>query len=197
MYLRGILLLFFVCFLVACTSTSVVLLPDPEGNVGQVEMITEGGKTVLDKAYESAEAKKKKQPPAHKILLTNATVRAKYSGILAKEPLAPDHFSFYFKAGKANLRAETKETLLQSKARIEERKSCDLSVIGHSDRVHDSDYNYLLSMVRAENVAKALVDIGVSQRCMDIRYYGESYPIVPTGDEIDEPRNRVVVLEIR
>lgn len=197
MPLQKLMTLSFLSMLTACTSTSVVLLPDPDGNVGKVEVITEGGATVLDKAYESAEADKIKQPPEQKSPLTTDKVRAKYGGILAKEPMVPDHFRIYFKTGKAGLQPQAREMLLQGKARIDERKSCDFSVIGHTDRVYDNNYNYLLSMVRAENVAKALSDLGIAQRCMDIRYYGESYPVVPTPDEVDEPRNRVVVIEIR
>jgi outer membrane protein OmpA-like peptidoglycan-associated protein len=183
--------------LFACTSTTVILLPDSDGNVGQAELITDGGKTVLDHAYESVEAKKQKLPPSQKLNLTDENVRDKYGDILAKEPMPPDHFRFYFKTGKADLQAEALEVLIKSKARIEERKSCDLSVIGHTDRVEGDDLNYLLSMVRAENVAKALVDLGIPQNCMDIRYYGESYPVVPTLDEVDEPLNRRVEIEIR
>ena len=187
----------FCCLLFACSSTTVVLLPDSDGNVGQVELITDGGKTLLDKSYESAEAKKQKLPPTQKVQLTNENVRDKYADILAKEPLPPDHFRFFFKIGKAGLQAEAQEVLIKSKARIQERKSCDLSVIGHTDRVEGDDLNYLLSMVRAENVAKALVGMGIPQNCMDIRYYGESYPIVPTKDEVNEPLNRRVEIEIR
>ena len=185
------------CLLFACNSTTVVLLPDSDGNVGQVELITDSGKTVLAHAYESAEAEKQKLPPTQKVQLTNENVRDKYGDILAKGPMVPDHFRFYFKAGKAALQAEAQEVLINSKARIQERKSCDLSVIGHADRVEGDDLNYLLSMVRAENVAKALVGMGIPQNCMDIRYYGESYPIVPTLDEVDEPLNRRVEIEIR
>lgn len=183
--------------LMACTSTTVVLLPDSDGKVGQVEVITDGGKTVLNEAYESAEAKKQKLPPTQNILLTNEKIRDEYGDILAKEPLIPDHFRFYFKPGKADLQAEAREMLIKSKARIEERKSCDLSVIGHTDRVENDDFNYLLSIVRATNVARALVDMGIPQKCMDIRYYGESYPVIPTLDEVEEPRNRRVEIEIR
>jgi len=152
---------------------------------------------LLDHAYESAEAEKQKLPPTQKIQLTNENVHHRYQEIMNKEPLPPEHFRFYFKTGKADLQLEARDMLIKCKARILERKSCDLSVIGHTDRVEKDDLNYLLSMVRAENVAKALVDIGIPQNCMDIRYYGESYPVVPTLDEVEEPLNRRVEIEIR
>ena len=183
--------------LMACTSTTVVLLPDSDGNVGQVEMITDGGKTVLNKAYESAEAKKQKLPPTQNVLLTNEKIRDKYGDILAKEPLIPDHFRFYFKPGKAELQAEAQEVLIKSKARIEERKSCDLSVIGRYYRVENDDFNYLLFIVRATNVAKALVDMGISPEMYGYSILWRSYPVIPTLDEVDEPRNRRVEIEVR
>ncbi len=181
----------------ACTSTTVTLVPDEGGHVGEVELITEGGNTVLNKAYESANAKNEKQAPTKLGQLSEENVREMYSDILSKQPLAPEHFLFYFKTGKSNLLAEAKEELAKVKATAEKRKSCDLSVIGHADRVRDNDFNDILSMVRAENVANALKDIGISEKCMDIRYYGENHPVVQTPDEIDEPRNRRVQVEIR
>jgi outer membrane protein OmpA-like peptidoglycan-associated protein len=87
--------------------------------------------------------------------------------------------------------------LAKAKAAIEARKSCDLSVIGHSDRVGDNSANKGISMQRAESVAKALTGIGVTKECMDIRYYGENDPVIPTADNVDEPRNRRVEVEIR
>ena len=187
----------FCCLLIACTSTTVVLLPDSDGNVGQVEFITDGGKTLLDKSYESAESQIQKQPPTKKVLLTKEKIQNEYGDIIAKEPTPPEHVRFYFNPGKADLQTKEQEVLIKCKEKIEIRKSCDLSIIGHTDSTEGDDLNYLLSMVRAVNIAKALVGMGVPENCMDIRYYGESYPIVSTKDDVDEPLNRRVEVEIR
>lgn len=197
MNVRIFIVMLAIGLLSACTSTTVVLVPDAGGNVGQVELITEGGKTLLTKAYESAEAKKEKQAPTKKVQLSGENVREMFSDTLAKEPLPPEHFRFYFKSGSADLLPDANEELMKAKAVIEARKSCDLSVIGHTDRVDDISSNYVLSMHRADNVANALTDIGIARKCLDIRFYGENYPVVPTEDDVDEPRNRRVEIEIR
>jgi outer membrane protein OmpA-like peptidoglycan-associated protein len=116
---------------------------------------------------------------------------------LAKEPIPPEHFRFYFSMDSADLPAEANVELAKAKTAIKVRKSCDLSVIGHSDRVGDNNTNKGISMRRAETVAKALTKIGVADQCMDIRYYGENDPAIPTADNVAEPRNRRVEVEIR
>lgn len=120
-----------------------------------------------------------------------------FAETLAKEPPAPEHFRFYFASGSADLQAEADAELAKAKAAILTRKSCDLSVIGHSDTVGDNSINEGISTKRAETVAKALTDIGIARNCMDVRYYGENDPAVRTADNVDEPRNRRVEIEIR
>lgn len=183
--------------LTACSSTTVVLIPDAGGKVGAVELTTEGGTTVLSNAYESAKAKDEKQAPTKIDQLNEENVRETYADVLDKEPTPPEHYFFYFKTGKSTLLTGANEELVKVKAAVDARKSCDLSVIGYTDRVRDNDFNDILSMVRAENVANALKGIGIPGPCMDIRYYGENHTAIPTEDEIDEPRNRRVEVQIR
>lgn len=180
-----------------CSGTTVVLVPDAGGKVGQVELSTKAGSTLLTKANESAEATKSGQAPTQAVKLSDKKINDMFAKTLAKEPMAPEHFRFYFSTGSADLLAESNAGLAKTKAAIEARKSCDLSVIGHSDRVGDNSTNKGISMQRAETVAKALTNNGIASQCMDIRYYGENDPAIPTADNVDEPRNRRVEVEIR
>jgi len=184
-------------FISACSSTTVILVPDAGGKVGQVELTTDGGSTLLSKAYESSSTQNEKQAPTKSSQLTEENVRAEYADILAKEPTPPEQFLIYFKTGKSQLPVEANEVFAKVKATAEARKSCDLSVIGYADRVRDNDFNDILSLVRAENVANFLKELGIPDRCMDIRYYGENHPVVKTEDEIDEPLNRRVEVQVR
>ncbi len=191
----------FVCLVttlvIGCSGTTVVLVPDANGKVGQVDVATQAGTTLLSKANESAEASKPNKPPTQAVQLSEDKIRDMFADTLAKEPLPPKHYRFYFSSGSAGLLPEAQAELDKAKTAIEERKSCDLSVIGHSDRVGDNSTNKGISMQRAENVANALTKIGVAKNCMDIRYYGENDPAIPTADNVDEPRNRRVEIEIR
>lgn len=199
MIVRILFLVLVGSLLAACCSsgTTVVLIPDAGGKVGQVALTTKAGSTVLTKANESAQAAKAERRPTQAVQLSDKKINDMFAETLAKEPMPPEHFRFYFATGKADLLAEADADLAKAKTAIEVRKSCDLSVIGHSDRVGDNKLNRGISIKRAETVALALTNTGVAKNCMDIRYYGENDPAIPTADNVDEPRNRRVEVEIR
>ena len=199
MKFRILVLVLLTSVLVACCPprTTVVLIPDAGGKVGQVEVTTTAGSTVLSQANESAMAKLSEQAPTKAVQLSEKKINDMFAETLAKEPMPPEHYRFYFATGKADLLPEAAEELGKAIAAIRIRKSCDLSVIGHADRVGDNSTNEGLSMRRAEAVAAALSISGVTRECFDLRYYGENDPAVPTADEVDEPRNRRVEVEIR
>lgn len=182
---------------IGCGGTTVVLVPDPDGKVGQVSMTTEGGKTLLTQANESAAASKTDQAPSQKKVLSEQKIKDLFGDTLAHEPTPPKRYRLYFSTGTANLTETASAEIPIIIKTIMERKSCDLSVIGHSDRVGDNASNKTISLQRAESVAKALSEQGIDSRCMDIRYYGENDPAVPTADNVAEERNRRVEVEIR
>jgi outer membrane protein OmpA-like peptidoglycan-associated protein len=183
--------------LTACSGTTVVLIPDADGKVGKVSVTTAGGTTLLSKANESSQASKADQPPTQPVRLTDEKIRSMFAETLAKEPAPPERYSLYFLTGTAEISADANAELVKIASAIKARNSCDFSAIGHSDRVGDNESNRALSLQRAETVAKALTNIGVPKQCMDIRYYGENDPAVPTADNVAEARNRRVEVEIR
>ena len=181
----------------ACSGTTVVLIPDADGKVGQVAVTNAGGTTLLSKANESTQASKAEQAPTQPVTLTDKKIRSMFADTLAKEPAPPKRYRLYFLTGTATMTVDANAELAKIAAAIKARNSCDVSVIGHSDRVGDNESNRGLSLQRAESVAKALTNIGVASQCMDIRYYGENDPAVPTADNVAEARNRRVEVEIR
>ena len=54
-----------------------------------------------------------------------------------------------------------------------------------------------LSLERANEVRRMLVDQGVSAEYLNIEYYGESKPLVQTEDNVSEPKNRRVEVVVR
>jgi outer membrane protein OmpA-like peptidoglycan-associated protein len=46
-------------------------------------------------------------------------------------------------------------------------------------------------------VASILQGKGVDPSVLDITYHGEYSPLVPTGDQVPEPRNRRVEITVR
>jgi outer membrane protein OmpA-like peptidoglycan-associated protein len=73
----------------------------------------------------------------------------------------------------------------------------EVTVIGHTDTMGDKALNTRLSLNRAETVRSLLVDAGVNPELMDIRAHGENDPLVPTGPNMAEPKNRRVEIQVR
>ncbi|HWL68034.1 MAG TPA: OmpA family protein [Geminicoccus sp.] len=63
---------------------------------------------------------------------------------------------------------------------------------GHADRSGTEAYNLQLSERRAKNAAALLTTMGVPAEAMDVTWYGETRPRVPTEDGVREPQNRRV-----
>ncbi|MFN2435557.1 MAG: OmpA family protein [Desulfotignum sp.] len=72
-----------------------------------------------------------------------------------------------------------------------------VSIIGHTDTVGNEDTNKRLSLKRAETVRSLLIDAGISIEVIKIRAHGKNDPLVPTGPNVSEPRNRRVEIFVR
>jgi outer membrane protein OmpA-like peptidoglycan-associated protein len=72
-----------------------------------------------------------------------------------------------------------------------------IEVAGHADRSGTPQYNLALSRRRAEAVAAELVKQGVAKQAIDIQAFGETKPLVPTGDGVREAQNRRVEIVLR
>jgi len=73
----------------------------------------------------------------------------------------------------------------------------DIAVTGHTDTVGTSEYNDRLSMQRAERVKGFLTGIGIPSDRIQTAGRGKRELLVPTADNIDEPRNRRVEINVR
>lgn len=69
-------------------------------------------------------------------------------------------------------------------------------VDGHTDDVHDRDYNIGLSKRRARAVTDYLVKSGVNRRHITTRYHGERYPVTPNRDHDSRAKNRRVTVRL-
>jgi outer membrane protein OmpA-like peptidoglycan-associated protein len=73
----------------------------------------------------------------------------------------------------------------------------DVVISGHTDTVGEMDYNYKLSLERAEVVYKILVAQGVAPANIIVTSHGEGNLLVKTGDNVEEPKNRRVEVVIK
>lgn len=77
------------------------------------------------------------------------------------------------------------------------RAAPDVSIVGHTDTVGDAERNQVLALERARIVQQALAELLKDAVAVEVTSHGERNPVVPTADEMDEPRNRRVDITIR
>jgi len=199
--LRAGLILLVAGLLGACASGPpksrefVVLVPDYDGKVGAVVITSAQGKSTLDKPYMAARyedgGKVETAPVAQE------EVRKTFAMAIAVQPVRPVSFLLYFQEGTDEYTAESKVAFEKIFPEIARRKAAEVAVIGHTDTVGRTEFNDTLSLRRAERVRNDFVDRGIPTIAINVAGRGEREPIVPTADEVSEPRNRRVEINVR
>lgn len=171
----------------------VVLLPSPDGSVGQVVVQGQGGQQVLSKAQQAV-ALDGKTPPYE---VKAEDLQRDFGAAMAARPPLPEQFLLYFETGGAKLTAESQALLPQIVARAKARAALDLSVIGHSDTQGKAEANEALAFKRATAIADQLRALGLMDAVLSIESHGERNLLVATPDDSAEPRNRRVEITLR
>ena len=105
-------------------------------------------------------------------------------------------FRVYFEFDKAELLPEAQQILNQVAGVAKKEPGVHVVLVGKADRAGSDGYNLRLSKRRAEVVRGALVQNGVAANRIETRWVGEREPPVPTADNVREPRNRVVEINL-
>ena len=174
----------------------IVLLPDDEGKTGAIVVSSAGVERRLDRPGETVTVESG-APPGVPFVMADPEVIAAVGSALAALPKPPAQFILYFHHDSADLTAESQAQLQVVLGTIRERSPVDISVVGHTDTLGENDYNARLSLKRAKAVAAILTRNGVDASILDITSHGKNNPLVPTGDQVREPRNRRVEVTVR
>ncbi len=178
----------------------IVLLADPDGKTGVVRVTAPGGSQVLDKSGHATEITGAGIPPSGPVLVDETEIKGIFGPALAAQPDTAGRFvSFilHFDRNTTKLTPESKSMLAEVARTIKDRKSSEVFVVGHTDRVGEADYNMDLSSRRARQVRDLLVSSGIQPSALVVSFYGESMPLVATEDEVAEPLNRRVEVIVR
>ncbi len=174
----------------------VVLLPDSKGQAGAVILRSSSGlERRLDAAYLGAEVAR--DGAVSVAAQDPAAVQARYGALLSARPAAPVTYVVYFQPGGNALTPESSAVLAEIKAELARRPVPEVEVIGHTDRVGRIEANDELSRRRADTVRTLLVAAGFPGDQIQTSGRGEREPLVPTADEVAEPRNRRVEISVR
>jgi outer membrane protein OmpA-like peptidoglycan-associated protein len=198
MRVKFLFFLIIVSFFYGCTKTTVILLPDEDGNVGEIVVKANEGKSmVVDKAGYKTEVSFATSTPSVPKVVSKEEIDKKLKNIKEVEPLKPISFLLYFKNNSIELTDESKNELDNILKEIKKREPCEISLIGHSDTAGASTYNIALSKKRAEIVKKILINSGVQLQKLAVTSHGENDLLIKTKDNVSEKRNRRVEVMVR
>jgi outer membrane protein OmpA-like peptidoglycan-associated protein len=197
--LRLFFIMLFCLFLSGCGSqrSTFVLLPDPGGKVGKISVTNSHGIRILEQAGQSVTVNSKIEPPGKTKIMADSKIRSIFGKAMDIQPLEPAKFLFYFEFESIRLKPESKEGLSKVLKVAADRNSADISINGHTDSAGDDAYNYKLSLRRAEHILRLLEKLGIDPDIVVTNSHGEGNPLVPTADNVYEPRNRRVEVIIR
>jgi len=102
-----------------------------------------------------------------------------------------------FVLGTDEFTPASKTAFEEARREIASWSGAEVVVIGHTDRMGSDDFNDALSRKRAEIVAARLIASGVPAGRVSVAARGEREPLIPTADEVPEPRNRRVEIKVR
>jgi outer membrane protein OmpA-like peptidoglycan-associated protein len=178
----------------------IVLLPDPEGKVGILQVTTEGGSRILEEPGCATQVEDVSMPPTVPQPLDEAEIASVFGRALSAQPDVTGRFvSFllYFKSDTTQLTDESRNMLPEVVRSITNRNSKEVFVVGHTDRVGTEVYNRELSSRRAQYVRDQLVSRAVNSTALVVSFHGETMPLVTTEDEVAEPLNRRVEVIVK
>lgn len=184
--------------LVGCAKPKdlVVLVPNPEdGKVGKAVVTAAGASVTLDAAGMGTRVGAGAPSPAAPVAEKDMT--RIFGGVLAARPRQPQTFVLYFESGGNELTAESAALLPRILETVKSMPVPEVTVTGHTDRTGDAATNVTLGLARAQTIRDRLVQAGVDAKLIEVASHGESNPLVPTADNVAEPRNRRVEVTVR
>lgn len=186
-------------FLISCASNQnfFVLLPDPDGQVGQIAVSNQGGTQVLKEARQAVRVESPDKSPEPPFLMEEKQVKELFGEALSAQPDPPLKFLLYFKKGTSDLTEESEKVVPEIFKAVKARNSLDITITGHTDRVGPRELNFRIAFDRANVIKNHLIHQGFDPDVIELASHGEDNPLIKTDDEVPEPRNRRVEVTVR
>lgn len=205
------LLPIFLLILVACAAPKpktipdpkniFVLMPDPGGKMGEIVVKNDAGEQTITTPGAVVEVKDGQTSPQHRKSLTSHEIQTIFKGAIESRPGSSVHYILYFKYGISELTESSQISLAQLAYQVikavNDCRSCDILVVGHTDTSGSDAHNLKLGLARARAIADKLFELGISSDRTDIASHGEKDLFISTLDNVLEPRNRRVEVIVR
>ena len=178
-----------------CATTRVTLLPDQSGHVGAVTVSDAQGRQRIDQAFSTVAVGRSSAPGTPRAVDRQAFEKD-HRALLDAQPTPPRSFMLNFLFDSMELTPASRKMLPDVLQVVRDRIPTEITVFGYADSSGTAAYNLALSAERARAVARLLKQID-PKLPIDVRYFGDKVPLVPSPPGVPEPRNRraeIVVL---
>jgi outer membrane protein OmpA-like peptidoglycan-associated protein len=174
----------------------IVLLPDPEGDVGRASVSRGEASVDLANARDFTIVGLN-QPPTKVRTMSESDVKRLFGDVLEAMPPAPQSFTLFFRFESDELTDESRALLPDVLKAMKDRPFPEVLVVGHTDTTGTAGNNFALGMKRGMMVRNLLLEAGLPEAAVEVNSHGEAVLLVKTADETYEPRNRRVEVTIR
>lgn len=173
-----------------------VVLPNADGSPGAGAISVSDGRTTttLDQPFAAVETREGAVAPVE---VAANDARVIFNQAVSARPILPHRFRLYFLLASDELTPESAVAYRNVFEDIKPRLAYEVEVIGHTDTLADQAYNQRLSLARAAAIRNRLIGDGLSGAAISIAGRGKLDLLVPTGDQVAEPRNRRVEIVVR
>jgi outer membrane protein OmpA-like peptidoglycan-associated protein len=173
-----------------------VVLPNADGRPGSGAISVSDGKTAttLDQPYAAAESRQGGNAP---VQVGSGDAYAIFNQAIGARPILPHRFRLYFLVGSDELTPESVTAYSGVFDDVHARKAYEVEVIGHTDTLGSFPYNQELSLARAGSIRDRLIADGIAGNAIATAGRGKLDLLIPTGDQVAEPRNRGVEILVR
>lgn len=181
----------------ACTQTTVVLLDNPGGDVGAVDISTEAGEQSISESNNAVTLRGYSSAPSKPKAFSTEAILESFRRVFGARPERHESFTLYFQHGKVELAEGSRETLEAIALSVQQHPGADADVFGHADTSDTAERNDIVARGRAHVVRAYLIAVGMDPARIDVNALGERRLKVPTDDDVKEPLNRRVEIFIR
>lgn len=182
---------------VSCSSTKTLVVLLPDGNNPEDALAVGQGDqtTILDEPMAAVEVNTWGR--VKKKTMTETEVQEIFSEALASQPPETISFLLYFEEGTTIVVPDSRQTLMDLFDEVARRQAVEVQVTGHTDTVGSLLDNDRLSQERAQTIKENLIERGLQASFIRAVGRGERELLIPTPDDVREPRNRRVEVIVR
>lgn len=175
----------------------VVLLPDDHTGLT--------GSAIVSNAYGTADLMTPwastrvlpGRPPSAVETVADPRTRVMLDGLRAALPAPSARFTMYFRFESEDASPESRALVPEVLGAARNRPDPEIVLTGHTDTAGPAERNNALGLKRANTVKALLVAAHVDESTIEVVSHGEAAPLVPTADDVFEPRNRRVEITVR